>query len=277
MGERIQVAAVNGPSSVVVSGESEALKELLAACLADEVRARGIPVDYASHSAYVELLRDELGRLLAPVAPRKAEVPFFSTVTGDWVEGPELDAEYWYRNLRETVQLEGAVRALLGQGFGTFVEVSPHPVLAVGVRETLEGTDAGILGTLRRDQGGLDRFWRSVAEAHCRGVAIDWDAVFSGTGARPVDLPTYAFQGRRHWLEPVAAPGDAAGLGLVPAGHPLVGAAVGVADRDAFLFVGRLSVRSHPWLADHAVVGLGTPAGHRLRGAGAPRGRARRL
>ncbi|WP_344486273.1 type I polyketide synthase, partial [Streptomyces amakusaensis] len=254
-GDRIQIAAVNGPSSVVVSGESEALAELLAGCAADEVRARSIPVDYASHSAYVELLRDELAGLLAPIAPRKGEIPFFSTVTGEWVEGPELDAGYWYRNLRQTVQLEGAVRALVGQGFGNFVEISSHPVLAVGVRETLEGTEAAVLGTLRRDQGGPRRFWRALAEAHCRGVALDWDAVFAGTDPRRVALPTYAFQGRRHWLETTAAPSDASGLGLITAHHPVIGAAVGMADRDAFLFVGRLSAQTHPWLADHAVDG----------------------
>uniref|UniRef100_UPI0004CA1A02 type I polyketide synthase n=1 Tax=Streptomyces hygroscopicus TaxID=1912 RepID=UPI0004CA1A02 len=114
--ERISVAAVNGPSSAVVSGEPAALDELVAACEADEVRARRVPVDYASHSAQVELLRAELLELLAPVEPRVAEVPFLSTVKGTWVEGPELDAEYWFTNLRRTVELEGAVRRLLDEG-----------------------------------------------------------------------------------------------------------------------------------------------------------------
>ncbi|WP_159061134.1 acyltransferase domain-containing protein, partial [Streptomyces hygroscopicus] len=120
--ERISVAAVNGPSSVVVSGEPGALDELVAACEADGVRARRVPVDYASHSAQVELLRAELLELLAPVEPKVAEVPFLSTVTGTWVEGPELDAEYWFTNLRRTVELEGAVRRLLDEGFGVFIE-----------------------------------------------------------------------------------------------------------------------------------------------------------
>ncbi|MFE2513764.1 acyltransferase domain-containing protein, partial [Streptomyces naganishii] len=131
--DRISVAAVNGPSSVVVSGEPQALEELLAACEADGVRARRVPVDYASHSAQVDLLRNELLGLLAGVTPRAAQVPFFSTVTGEWVEGPELSASYWFENLRRTVELEGAVRSLLEQGFGAFVECSAHPVLAVAV------------------------------------------------------------------------------------------------------------------------------------------------
>ncbi|MBI0383883.1 acyltransferase domain-containing protein, partial [Streptomyces albiflaviniger] len=139
--ERISVAAVNGPSSAVVSGEPEALDEFLASCEADEVRARRVPVDYASHSAQVELLREELLELLAPVQPKNAQVPFLSTVTGEWVDGSELDAEYWFTNLRRTVELESAVRRLLDEGFGAFIESSAHPVLTMGVQETAE--DAG--------------------------------------------------------------------------------------------------------------------------------------
>ncbi|MBI0296603.1 SDR family NAD(P)-dependent oxidoreductase [Streptomyces sp. PRKS01-29] len=208
---RISVAAVNGPSSVVVSGEPEALDELVAACEADEVRARRVPVDYASHSAQVELLREELLELLAPVQPKSAEVPFLSTVTGEWVEGPELDAEYWFTNLRRTVELEGAVRRLLDEGFGVFIESSAHPVLTMGVQETAEaaGREAAAIGSLRRDEGGLDRFWASVGEAWSRGVAVDWAGVFDGTGARRVELPTYAFQQQRFW--PEAAPARVAG------------------------------------------------------------------
>ncbi|CAM5607741.1 Polyketide synthase OS=Streptomyces antimycoticus OX=68175 GN=SANT12839_037230 PE=4 SV=1 [Streptomyces antimycoticus] len=201
--ERISVAAVNGPSSAVVSGEPEALDELVAACEADGVRARRVPVDYASHSAQVELLREELLELLAAVQPKVAEVPFLSTVTGEWVEGPELDAEYWFTNLRRTVELEGAVRRLLDEGFGVFIESSAHPVLTMGVQETAEdaGREAAAIGSLRRDEGGLDRFWASLGEAWTRGVGVDWEAVFDGTGAVRVELPTYAFQHQHYWLE----------------------------------------------------------------------------
>ncbi|MGA5130217.1 type I polyketide synthase [Streptomyces olivoreticuli] len=254
---RISVAAVNGPSSVVVSGEPEALDELIASCEADEVRARKVPVDYASHSAQVELLRDELRELLAPVRPKAAEVPFLSTVTGEWVEGPELDAEYWFTNLRQTVELEGAVRRLLDEGFATFIESSAHPVLAMGVQETAEssGREATAIGSLRRDEGGLDRFFTSLGEAWTRGVSVDWDAVYAGTGARRVELPTYAFQHERFWIEVPASVGDVASAGLGAAGHPLLGAAVELPDSDGVLLTGRLSLQTHPWLADHAVAG----------------------
>nr|AAX98187.1 polyketide synthase type I [Streptomyces aizunensis] len=206
---RISVAAVNGPSSVVVSGEAAALDELLVSCESEGVRAKRIAVDYASHSAQVELLREELAELLAPIVPRAAEVPFLSTVTGEWVRGPELDGGYWFQNLRRTVELEEATRTLLEQGFGVFVESSPHPVLSVGMQETVEdaGREAAVLGSLRRGEGGLERFWLSLGEAWVRGVGVDWHAVFAGTGAQRVDLPTYAFQSQRFW--PEAAPIEA--------------------------------------------------------------------
>ncbi|MEU2245069.1 thioester reductase domain-containing protein [Streptomyces sp. NPDC018338] len=256
---RIQIAAVNGPRSVVVSGENDALDEFLADARTDGIRARRVPVDYASHSAYVELLQGELATLLAEVTPRHAEIPMLSTVTGGWVEGPELDSGYWYRNLRQTVELEQAVRALLGQGFGTFVEASAHPVLVTGVQDIAEdaGRDATVIGTLRRDEGGQERFWTSAGEAYVRGSAPDWNAVFAGSGARRVDLPTYAFQQERYWYEPAAATTDAAGLGLGAVEHPLLGAAVTVAGPhgDEALFTSRITRHSHPWVADHVVDG----------------------
>uniref|UniRef100_UPI0036F2F285 type I polyketide synthase n=1 Tax=Streptomyces malaysiensis TaxID=92644 RepID=UPI0036F2F285 len=201
---RISVAAVNGPGSIVVSGDPEALRELQAECEAEEVRAKLIPVDYASHSAHVEALREELLDLLAPIAPRRAEVPFCSTVTGDTIDTAGLDAGYWYTNLRETVELESAVRALSAAGFGTFLEMSPHPVLTMPLQATVE--DAVVVGSLRRDEGGPERFLASLGEAFVRGVAVDWAAVFAGTGASVVELPTYAFQRQRYWLEGSSAP-----------------------------------------------------------------------
>ncbi|MEE4590641.1 SDR family NAD(P)-dependent oxidoreductase [Streptomyces sp. DSM 41524] len=205
---RISVAAVNGPGSIVVSGDPEALRELQAECEAEDVRAKLIPVDYASHSAHVEELRDELLDVLAPIAPRRAEVPFCSTVTGDTIDTTGLDAGYWYTNLRETVELESAVRALSAAGFGTFLEMSPHPVLTMPLQATAE--DAVVVGSLRRDEGGPERFIASLGEAFVRGVAVDWAAVCAGSTV--VELPTYAFQRQRYWLEGSSAPAEGAAV-----------------------------------------------------------------
>ncbi|AEM83812.1 Acyl transferase [Streptomyces violaceusniger Tu 4113] len=216
-GERLSVAAVNGPSAVVVSGDADALEELLTACEAEEIRARRIPVDYASHSAHVESLEEEIRRTLAGIAPRSSSVPFYSTVTGGVLDTTELAADYWYRNLRGTVRFDETVRVLLGEGFQTFVEASAHPVLTVGIEQTADdhGTPVAAIGSLRRDEGGLERFLTSLAEAHVGGIAVDWRTVFAGTGAHPVDLPTYAFQHQRYWLDATsAADAAAAGEGL---------------------------------------------------------------
>ncbi|MGW3433442.1 type I polyketide synthase, partial [Streptomyces melanosporofaciens] len=162
-----------------------------------------------------------------------------------------------FTNLRRTVELEGAVRRLLDEGFGVFIESSAHPVLTMGVQETAEdaGREAAAIGSLRRDEGGLDRFWISVGEAWTRGVSVDWEAVYEGTGAERVELPTYAFQHERYWIEVPLSVGDVASAGLGAAGHPLLGAAVELPDSDGFLLTGRLSLQTHPWLADHAVSG----------------------
>ncbi|MER8162636.1 type I polyketide synthase [Streptomyces sp. NPDC094472] len=216
-GERLSVAAVNGPSAVVVSGDADALEELLTACEAEEIRARRIPVDYASHSAHVESLEEEIRRTLAGIAPRSSSVPFYSTVTGGVLDTTGMDAGYWYRNLRGTVRFDETVRVLLDEGFQTFVEASAHPVLTVGIEQTAEdhGTPVAAIGSLRRDEGGLERFLTSLAAAHVGGIAVDWRTVFAGTGARPVDLPTYAFQRQRYWLDATsAAEVAAAGGGL---------------------------------------------------------------
>ncbi|MBI0320029.1 acyltransferase domain-containing protein, partial [Streptomyces javensis] len=258
-GERLSVAAVNGPSAVVVSGDADALDELLAVCEVDEVRARRIPVDYASHCAHVEAIEGELSHDLAGIRPRSSSVPFYSTVTGGVLDTADLDAGYWYRNLRQTVRFEETVRALLADGFQVFVEASAHPVLTMAVDQTAEdhGTRVTAIGSLRRDEGGLERFVTSVAEAYVGGASVDWSTVFRGTGARQVELPTYAFQQQHYWIEtPSSAVGDVTSAGLGSADHPLLGAVVGLAGVDGVLLTGRLSLVSHGWLADHAVWGV---------------------
>ncbi|MGW0824747.1 type I polyketide synthase [Streptomyces sp. NPDC002845] len=200
---RLSVAAANGPAATVLAGDTEAIDGIVAELQAEDMRARRIPVDYASHSAHVEEIRERLLECLADIAPTTGRVPFFSTVDLRWQHSDALDAEYWYRNLRQTVRFEEATRTLLAQGFRFFVESSAHPVLTVGISQTAEAeeSDAVAVGTLRRDQGGLDRFLLSLAEAHTGGLAPDWNTLFSGHPDDAVDLPTYPFQRRRYWLE----------------------------------------------------------------------------
>ncbi|MGW0217754.1 thioester reductase domain-containing protein [Micromonospora chokoriensis] len=257
---RLSVAAVNGPTSVVVSGDPAALDEFQAELADAKVRARRVPVDYASHSSHVEAVREELLAALRDVTPRAGDVPLHSTVTGAVVDPTTLDADYWYRNLRQVVRFEEVVSALTGQGRRTFVEISPHPVLTTSIQAVLEQRIGGIgvvTGTLRRDDGSVNRFLTSTAELYVQGVAVDWAGPLAGSGARGVDLPTYPFAGNRHWLDGGGTV-DAGGLGLEPSRHPLLGAAITVAGDDTTLFTGRVSPATHPWLAQLTTHGIRT-------------------
>jgi acyl transferase domain-containing protein/NADPH:quinone reductase-like Zn-dependent oxidoreductase/short-subunit dehydrogenase/acyl carrier protein len=261
---RLSIAAVNGPRATVVSGDREALAGLLEELRGEEIPARAIPVDYAAHSAHVEAIREQLLEGCRGLSPRSCAVPFYSAVSGGLVDTAELDAEYWYRNLRQTVRFDTVTETLLEHGLRTFIEVSPHPVLTVAVQETVERIDDvredrdGVLaiGSLRRDQGGLTRFCASLAEAWVRGVDVRWQSLFAQRSAARVSLPTYAFQRERYWLQASGKPGDVTLAGQATADHPLLGASIGLAGGEARLFTGRLSLRAHRWLADHTMMGV---------------------
>ncbi|WP_343299769.1 SDR family NAD(P)-dependent oxidoreductase, partial [Streptomyces sp. 5-6(2022)] len=254
----VSVAAVNGPGSVVVAGAGKALDELFTAFEGEGIRVRRVAIDYASHSVLVEEVHEELLKVLADIEPRSSEVPFYSTVTGEPMDTAGLDAEYWYRNLRQTVELEATTRRLFADGHSVFVEVSPHPVLRLPVQQTIEAaqTEAVVLGTLRRDDGGLERFLISAAELFTHGVQVDWAAALEERGGRRVELPTYAFQRERFWLDAPAGVGDVGSVGLGSLGHPLLGAVVSLASGGGVVLSGRLSLATHGWLADHAVHGV---------------------
>ncbi|WP_443626009.1 type I polyketide synthase [Amycolatopsis magusensis] len=256
---RLGIAAINGPESTVVSGAKQAIDELLAEFEAAGVRARRIAVDYASHSPHVDSLREALLEMLAEVKPLRAEIPFYSTVTGEPIDTTELDAAYWYRNLRETVQLDSAVRALRRDGHRSFVETSPHPVLTIGIQQTLDETRedgvSTVCGTLRRDNGDWKQFLAAAAQAHVNGVDLDWTAVFAPGTRKQVDLPTYPFQRKRYWLDAPAGATDPTAAGLDAADHPLLSGALELADGESTVFTGRLSPHAQPWLADHTVLG----------------------
>ncbi|WP_307800976.1 type I polyketide synthase [Actinomadura violacea] len=255
-GERLSIAAVNGPAATVVSGEPAALEELGAACASDGVRTRLLPVDYASHHAQVESLEREIVAVLAGITPGPARVPMVSAMTGEFLDGPELDAAYWYASLRASVEFDRAVRVLAEGRHRVFIEASPHPVLTSAITGTLEalpgaGAPPVVTGTLRRDDGGTARLLLSLAEVHVSGTDVDWTAVLPA--GRRVELPTYAFQRQRYWPQTLQVAGDVASAGLGATGHPLLGAAVELAGGTGLVFTGRLSPRVQPWLADHAV------------------------
>ncbi len=259
---RVSVAAVNGPGSVVLSGDSDALEELVAEYVADDVRARMIEGAVApSHSEHVEQVREGIVAGLRDLRPGSGDVPFYSTVTGGLFDTAGLDGEYWYRNTREMVRFEQAARALFDTGVDAFVEIGAHAVLGVPLQEILDdaqgvGGSAIVVGSLRRDEGGLRRFCSSLAELWVAGTSVDWHAVLGNAAGPGVRLPPYAFQRERYWVEPSSlTASDPAAAGQVAAGHPLLVSIVALADGEAMVLTGRLSLRTHPWLADHAPLG----------------------
>ncbi|MFJ4473183.1 type I polyketide synthase [Streptomyces sp. NPDC089424] len=197
--DRVSIAVVNGPRSVVVSGEPDALDEFVEKMRADGRQAKRIRVDYASHSHHVTRVRDQVTGALSDVDPKTSALPFYSTLHGRTIDTAELNGGYWYDNLRQRVLFEPAVRQLAEDGFRVFVEMSPHPVLTVPVQEIVEDADdAVVLSSTRRDREEVRELVGSLARLHVRGGSVHWEAFF-GTRAR-VDLPTYAFQRQRYWL-----------------------------------------------------------------------------
>ncbi|MCG8917163.1 SDR family NAD(P)-dependent oxidoreductase [Actinokineospora sp. PR83] len=203
----LEVAALNSPVSTVVSGPEAAVVAFVAACEGTGVRARRVAVDYASHCAQVDVVRERLLRDLDGLTPRAPQVAFYSTTTGERVAEPVLDAQYWFDNLRSPVLFAGTVETALADGHDVVVEVSPHPVLLGAVAEVAEarGADPVLAETLRRDSGDWARVLTSAAALHVAGAPVDWARSLPAVPATRPRLPTYPFQRRPYWLPGTAA------------------------------------------------------------------------
>jgi pimaricinolide synthase PimS1 len=250
----LSLAVVNTPGSTVVSGSSDVVERWVNRLTEEGVFCRQVNVDYASHSAEMDPILPELEQALSDLAPQAGQVPMVSTVTGTRCDGTTMDGAYWCRNLRQTVRFDLALAELIGDGHGVFVEASAHPVLAMPL--SAASGEGVVVGSLRREAGGMSELLRNLGILHSHGVAVDWEKVVGASASKQlVALPTYAFQRQRYWLEAEEASGDVSTAGLSSAEHPLLGAATPLADSDAFLLTGRLSATEPGWLGDHAVFG----------------------
>ncbi|HEY7144505.1 MAG TPA: polyketide synthase dehydratase domain-containing protein, partial [Streptosporangiaceae bacterium] len=248
----VSVAAVNGPSSVVVSGDAEAVGQVAGVFADRGVRVRRLRVSHAFHSHRMDPVLADLADVAGGLAYGAPRVPWAGALTGELVTGP--GAGYWARQAREPVRFADAVMALAGQGVSVFVEIGPDGTLSAMGPAALGERDGVFIPVLRPDQPAPAAVIGALAQAYVRGVALHWDAVLPAR--RPVSLPTYAFARQRFWPEPAgASAGDVTAAGLAAVGHPLLGAAMEPADGAGYVLTGRLSVRSQPWLADHAVGG----------------------
>lgn len=251
----LAIAVVNTPSSCVISGENAEIDGWVATFSAEGVFCKRVDVDYASHSAHVDVLLPELKRTLGNITPGAGACQMVSSVTGQAVGADDLDATYWCRNLRETVRLDRALRALSEGRHAVYIEVSAHPVLSLPLTTACSEQGGVVVGSLRRDAGGVQSLVSTLGVLHAHGYSVDWARLFEEGRRNIVALPTYAFQRQRYWLATNRGAGDAAELGLSAHPHPLLRAATALAGSDAFLLTSRLSTTTQRWLSDHKVFG----------------------
>ncbi|WP_446447153.1 type I polyketide synthase, partial [Streptomyces gardneri] len=274
--KRAAIAALNGPTSVVVSGDGDAVAEIAAELEQQGRKTKQLTVSHAFHSPHMDGMLDAFGEAASRLTFDAPRITVVSTLTGRLAAGDDLrTAAYWTDQVRGTVRFADAVATLVDEGVTTFVELGPDGVLTAlagslidglggsdGVADGPGGADEGsgaaeavaAVPVLRRDRPEGRTLITALGRLHVRGVSVDWSAFYEGTGARRVDLPTYPFRTDRYWLEPGTAATGAEALGLGSVGHPLLGAAVTVAGAEETLFTSRVSLRTHPWLADHAVL-----------------------
>ncbi len=206
---QVSVAAVNGPTSTVLAGDRGALQGIKGSLDAREIYCRIINVDLASHCRDVDPLRGALLDALADISPAQGSVPFCSTVAGREVDGRSLDAEYWWRNLREPVTFADTVNDLLGAGHDLFLEISPHPALLSAIEQVADraGHAAAALPSLKRDESAWPTLMRSLARLWTSGCRARFDRLY--TGARLVSMPLYPWQGDRCWFNDCEPSGTA--------------------------------------------------------------------
>nr|WLD30102.1 GomE [Streptomyces rubellomurinus] len=249
---RLEIAAINAPTAIVVSGDADAAEEWLPRV--EGRKTTRLRVSHAFHSPRMEPMLDEFRAVAQKLTYAKPQIPVVSNVTGALVEA--FDAEYWVRHVRQAVRFADGVTTLWGLGVRRFLELGPDAVLTAMARQCVdEDTEAAFTAALRAKQDDRETFAAFVGQAHTAGTAVDWTAFYAGTGAQVVDLPTYAFQRERFWLTPGAGAGDVTAAGLDRIEHPVLAAAAQVGDRDEWLFTGRLTAGAQPWVADHVVLG----------------------
>ncbi|MFJ5156007.1 acyltransferase domain-containing protein, partial [Streptomyces sp. NPDC088353] len=251
LGDDVSLAAVNGPTAVVVSGTEDAVERVAAHFAAQGRRTSRLAVSHAFHSPLMEPMLDAFRDVVAQLTFHEPTLPVMSNLTGELAGAEIATPEYWVRHVRGTVRFADGVTALREHGTDLLIELGPGSVLTALARTVLgPDTPVDAVPTLRKDQPEETALTAALGRLYVLGVPVDWSALYTGTGARRTDLPTYAFQRARHWPAP-ARPGATAPAG---GGHPLLGPAVELADGGT-VSVATLSAATHPWLADHAVAG----------------------
>ncbi|WP_107421225.1 SDR family NAD(P)-dependent oxidoreductase, partial [Streptomyces angustmyceticus] len=258
--QRVSIAAVNGPRSVVVSGEQSAVAEIASRFESEGRKVKRLRVSHAFHSPLMEPMLDEFRAVAESVTFAEPRIAVVSNVTGELATPQELtSADYWVRHVREAVRFADGIRRLVENEVTRFLEIGPDGTLTAMAQGCLDGDtdpDHLLVPALRKDRPEATGLLTALGHAYTRGVPVDWSTLFAGTGAQQVELPTYAFQHQRFWLGLAHTSATNLGsAGLQAAEHPLLAATITLADSSSVVFTGRLSAQDHPWLADHVVDG----------------------
>ncbi len=276
--DRVALAAVNGPLSVVISGEEDAVLSVADGYREQGRKTKRLQVSHAFHSHLMDGMLREFEAVAESLTFSAPRIPVVSNVTGEAVGAERLcSAAYWVEHVRRPVRFLDGLRWLGMRGVRSFLELGPDGVLSAMVQEGLgesraqeaggdEAASAAAVDPMEREavlaapllRGGrpeIAALFGALAEMWVRGGGVRWAEAFRDAPARRVPLPTYAFQRERYWLETPPSTGDMALAGQSSADHPMLGATVGLADGRGWLFTGRLSLESHPWMRDHVVLG----------------------
>jgi acyl transferase domain-containing protein/NAD(P)-dependent dehydrogenase (short-subunit alcohol dehydrogenase family)/acyl carrier protein len=257
--DRVSIAAINSPSSLTLVGDPAALASVVELLESRGIFCRFLRGGVPYHSHYLEPLREELLQSLAELSPRTAALEFFSTVTGQAAAGPELTADFWWRNMREPVCFAPAVAGLIEGGCEIFIEIGPHPTLASSISECLlsAGRQATVLASLHRDRGESATLLEALGAVYARGSRVEWRELYPQ--GRHVHLPLYPWQRERHWVEGLGAADEVAvqRLQVRPAAgerppHPLLGRRLQTA---VPAWEAQVDPRSLHYLDDHRIEG----------------------
>ncbi|GAA2267199.1 hypothetical protein GCM10010232_69460 [Streptomyces amakusaensis] len=251
--DRVSIAAVNGPQSVVIAGDEDAAAKITEQF--GDRKTKRLTVSHAFHSPHMDGMLEAFRTAIENLSYGNPTIPIVSNLTGALVGDDMSTPEFWVRHVREAVRFLDGVRALEAAGVTSYVELGPDGVLSVLAQECVtDNTAAAFLPVLRQGRPEAETVTAALAQAHMHGIAVDWDAYFAGSGARRVELPTYAFQRKRYWLDVGVSVEDVMAAGLETADHPLLGATVGLPASDGLVLTGRLALSTHPWLAEHTVL-----------------------
>ncbi|MFC0435303.1 type I polyketide synthase [Kutzneria buriramensis] len=246
----VGIAAVNGPQSVVISGDEAAVLAIKADFEARGRKATRLSVSHAFHSPLMEPMLDDFRSVVGGLTFAAPRIPAVITSAGG---GQWTDPEYWVNHVREAVRFLDAIRTLESKGVAKFVEIGPDGVLAGMGAGCATNENSVFIALQRKDKPQEHELVAGLAKAFANGVAVDWKEFFAGLDVRRVDLPTYAFQRQRFWSDLQAGTRTVKAFGNTD--HPLINAVVELPDTGGVVLTGRLAVDTDPWLADHDILG----------------------